>query len=99
MHDSSDLSCNPKSTFGILSVACPVIGGIGFFSILFSYPADPAGFGGAFIAIYFFFALPFLGLLSSLVGMFRKERLKGWFISGLIVNLPLVLITLSFILK
>ena len=97
MHDGADISCNPKPTFGILSVASPVIGVIGFCSILFSYPADPAGFGGAFIAIYFFFGTPFFGLLLSLVGLFRRERMKGWYVSGFIINLPLVLVALSYI--
>ena len=40
-----------RSFFGALSVAASISAVLAFFGFIHLYPSDPAGFGGAFIAI------------------------------------------------
>ena len=99
MKNNSDIAPNSKSTFGIISILAPIIGGAGFFGAIHLYLSDPAGFGGVFLAIGLFFGASFLGFLFSLIAIFKKERPKAWHIAGFLLNIPFVLVALPYIFK
>jgi hypothetical protein len=88
-----------KPVYGSSSVISPVIGALGFFAIIHLHPSDPAGFGGAFIAIYFIFGTFVIGLISSIIGFVRRERLKGLYILGFMINILPTLSVLKRILR
>ncbi len=99
MNNIFDVAEAKKPIFGSSSVIAPVIGALGFFAIIHLHPSDPAGFGGAFIAIYFIFGTFLLGLLFSIVGFVRRERLKGLYVLGFMINILPSLSVLTRILR
>ena len=70
-----------------------------FFGIIHLYPNDPAGFGGALIAVYVAFALCILGLLLSIGALLRREPARWLYRLGFAINLVPCLIALSFVAR
>ena len=87
-----------KSLCGILSAIAPVIGGIGFFLIIHTYPGDPCGFGGAFPATAFLFASLLFGVIIGIIGLFRREKFKSLGVVALMINALPILGVIFFII-
>lgn len=88
-----------RSSFGALSIAAPICGVLAFFGFIHLYPSDPAGFGGAFLAIYASFGLCILGLLLSIVGLIRREPARWLYRLGFAINLIPSLVVFSYIAR
>ena len=99
MSNSPDLATPRDPKCGILSVVSPVIGGVGFFAIIHMYPSDPAGFGGAFLAIYFLFGSFLFGAVIGAIGLFRRERLRYMGVIAFVINFLPLLGATSFLLR
>ena len=88
-----------RSLFGAFSIAAPISAVLAFFGFIHLYPSDPAGFGGAFHAIYAAFGLCILGLLLSVVGFICKEPARWLYRLGFAINLIPSLVALSYIAR
>jgi len=95
----SETTDSRRSSCGVLSIAAPISAVLAFFGFIHLYPSDPAGFGGAFIAIYAAFGLCILGLLLSIVGFIRKEPVRWLYRLGFAINLIPSLVAFSYIVR
>lgn len=86
MKNIFDVAEGNRPIFGSMSIIAPGIGVLGLLVIMGSHGKDTAGFGGLFVALGFLFMTIVIGLVCSIIGISRRERLKGLSILGLIIN-------------
>ncbi len=82
---------NKRPIFGVVALAAPFIGVLGFFALIHFWPSDPAGFGALFPGLLLLFSAPLIGVIAAIISLVRKERLKAWVTAALLVNgLPVI---------
>ena len=83
----------PPFYFGVLSLAFPLLGVP--FAYMVTTPSQAGwGMGGAIQLVCIMFASVVLGLISAVVGLTRRERLRGFSIVGLVLNGFVVILAL-----
>ncbi len=87
-----------EPTCGILSVAAPFVGWLGFFMIRGQNTGVDERFEGLFFGLIFLVGTLCVGLLLGVISRFRKEECKGWAYFGVGASLlgGLVLVFLFF---
>jgi hypothetical protein len=80
-----------KPIFGVASIIAPLLGVLVGLAIIQLHPRNTADFGGLGTAVLFIYATFILGVISSIVGFVRHERMAYLLLLGFVVNtLPIL---------